>query len=126
MYMATTQATSDRYVEHTPAVYGGAERRRKPRLEGPFPAVVHGADAGGEAFELHTVIDNISAGGLYVRLRQRVEPGATLFFLATLSATGRVGGFAPRLALHGVALRAELTPEGTCGVAVAISHYRFL
>jgi hypothetical protein len=126
MNIATPREINDRAAEYMPTIYVGVERRRKPRIEGHFPALVHGVDAGGEAFELQAVIDNISAVGLYVRLKQRVEPGTTLFFLTSLSRAERVSLCAPRLALHGVALRAELTPAGGCGVAVALSHHRFL
>ena len=108
------------------AVYGGAERRSKPRIKGSFPAVVHGVDAGNETFQIETTIDNLSAGGLYLRLRQRLEPGTTLFFVTSLSTPGRVNAPVPRLALHGMVLRAELTHGGKCGVAVALSNYRFL
>ena len=51
----------------------GVERRQHSRLSEPFPVLVRGVDAGGEAFESNTVLDDFSAGGLYVRLRWRVE-----------------------------------------------------
>jgi PilZ domain len=108
------------------ADYGGAERRSKPRIEGSFPAVVHGVDANDETFQIETTIDNLSAGGLYLRLRQQLEPGTALFFVTSLTMPGRVTASAPRLALHGVVLRAELTHGGKCGVAVALSNYHFL
>ena len=108
------------------ADYGGAERRSKPRIKGSFPTVVHGVDAGSESFQIQTTIDNISAGGLYLRLRQRLEVGTTLFFITSLSMPGCVNESVPRLALHGVVLRTELTHGGACGVAVALSNYRFL
>jgi hypothetical protein len=108
------------------ADYDGAERRSKPRIKGSFPTVVQGVDACNETFQVETTIDNISAGGLYLRLRQRLEPGTTLFFITSLSTPGSVNVSAPRLALHGVVLRTELTQRGACGVAVALSNYRFL
>jgi hypothetical protein len=108
------------------ADYGGAERRSKPRIKGSFPAVVHGVDASNETFQIDTTIDNLSAGGLYLRLWQRLEPGTTLFFITSLLMPGRVNASAPRLALHGVVLRTELTHDGKCGVAVALSNHRFL
>ena len=108
------------------ADYDGAERRSKPRLKGSFPTVARGVDATGETFQIDATIDNISAGGLYLRLRQRLEPGMALFFVTSLSTPGRVNASAPRLALHGVVLRAELTHGGACGVAVALTNYRFL
>ena len=126
MDIATNIGISGRPAEHPPTVYGWPERRCKPRIKGPFPIVVHGVDVVGDTFEIKTVIDNISAGGLYVKIGQRVEPGATLFFHASLSSVERVVELAPRLLLHGVVLRSELTHGSACGVAVAFSHYRFL
>ena len=55
------------------AVASGGERRQHPRLSEPFPVLVRGVDAYGEALEINTVLDDFSAGGLYVRLRWRVE-----------------------------------------------------
>ena len=104
----------------------GGDRRRKPRINGPFPAVVRGVDAGGETFEVYTVVENICARGLYLRLNQRLEPGTTLYCEVTLSAPVGTVEAAPRLALHGMVLRAELKPCGACGVAVAFTHHRFL
>jgi hypothetical protein len=135
--LVTTLSTTDstNYPAATAAViangsgdanYDGMERRSKPRIEGAFPTIVHGVDAGNETFQIETTIDNISASGLYLRLRQRLEPGTTLFFITSLSTPGSVNVSAPRLALHGLVLRTELTHGGACGVAVALSNYRFL
>jgi hypothetical protein len=108
------------------ADYDGTERRSKPRIEGSFPTIVQGVDTSNETFQIETTIDNISASGLYLRLRQRLEPGTTLFFITSLSTPGSANVSAPRLALHGVVLRTELKHGGACGVAVALSNYRFL
>jgi hypothetical protein len=105
---------------------GVAERRGKPRLQGPFFVTVRGRAAGGEFFESHSAIDNISAGGLYLRLKQHVDLGMTLFFITSFSTADRLDGFVPRLALRGTVLRTELTADGARGVAVALSHHRFL
>jgi hypothetical protein len=50
-------------------ISSGVERRRHPRLSEPFPARVRHVDASGQAFESATALDNLSAGGLDVRLR---------------------------------------------------------
>lgn len=121
--------TSEEAIQ-LPALYsfpgGAAERRGKPRINGPFFVTVRGDAGGGEFFESYSVIDNISAGGLYLRLEQHVEPGTTLFFITSFSTADRLDGFAPRLALHGTVRRMELTAGGARGVAVALSHHRFL
>jgi hypothetical protein len=81
-----------------------------------------GVDGGG-VFEVETTTDNFSAAGLYVRLRQRLEPGATLFIIVHLARRAEV---AARVAIHGVVLRAELQPDGSCGLAVRFTSHKFL
>ena len=55
------------------AIPSGGERRQHPRRSAPFPILVRGVDVHGAAFESNTVLESFSAGGLYVRLRWRVE-----------------------------------------------------
>ena len=102
-----------------------SDRRSRPRLSGRFPATVRGLNRNRDSFEIHAVIDNIGAGGLYMRLRQDVEPGETLFLVTRLTSdAGEVHG--PLIAINGNVLRAEPIPSGECGVAVAITNHRFL
>ena len=51
--------------------------RTKPRINASFTAKVRGVDARGKAFEVDVVVENLSAGGLYVRLphQLRVDDG---------------------------------------------------
>ncbi len=65
----------------------GADRRCHPRLCAPFPAIIRGKDASGEPFEVNAALDNISAGGLYVRLERCVKRGMKLFVIVRLSNT---------------------------------------
>ena len=111
---------------HVLTVGEAAERRRKPRIREPFPVTVHGVDGSGEAFEINTHLDNLSASGLYLRLAECVEPGMRLFIVIRLSAAPAEEASAPRIAIHGVVLRAEFRSEMECGVAVAFTHHRFL
>src|SRR5262245_19072773 len=60
-------------------VFFGRERRKHLRLCSPFPVLVRGVKAGGQPFTFATVLDNFGAGGLYVRLAQRLLPGTWLF-----------------------------------------------
>ena len=115
---------------HTQSLTGGGprpagrlqERRSKPRIYEPFPAVVVGVDGGG-VFEAETFTENFSAAGLYLRLRQRLEPGATLFIVVHMPTSGEG---ACRVAVHGVVLRSELQEGGACGLAVRFMHHKFL
>jgi hypothetical protein len=86
----------------------GADRRRHPRLRTPFPAILRGKDASGESFEVNAVLDNISAGGLYVRLERCVKRGTRLFVVVRLSATSAGWGLQAR---HGV----RFSPRGRRG-----------
>ena len=102
----------------------GEERRLKLRLYGSFPATVRGVNDVGEAFEIDASVENIGAGGLYLRMAQKVSPGARLFIVTRLTVSGAVS--TPRLALRGTVQRAEPQPDGTCGVAVGVTSHRFL
>ena len=108
------------------AVASGGERRQHPRLSEPFPVLVCGVDAHGEAFESNTVLENFSAGGLYVRLRWRVEPGARLFAVVRITPALDPTGGGPCVAVHGRVVRVESQPYGQWGVGVQFTHHRFL
>lgn len=82
-------------------------------------------DAEGEDFEVETVLDNIGAGGLYLRLGRAIKQGAKLVLAINLSRSGTPKSSAPRVAARGVVLRAEPQNDGTCGVAIAFTRTRF-
>ena len=112
--------------EVAPARYPGPERRDKPRLSVPFPAMVRGVNASEEAFETNTHLHNLSRGGLSLRLEQLVKQGAKLFILIQLAAPETQDAEAPRVAVRGTVLRVERQSNGPYNVAVAITQYRFL
>ena len=101
-----------------------AERRAKPRIQTPFPVSVRGVDADGEAFEVSTILDNLSAGGLYLRLVRRVEPGAEVSMEIRLSTAPARGAL--RAVTHGVVLRVEPRFGGACGAAVRFTRLQLL
>jgi hypothetical protein len=105
--------------------YEEEERRSKLRIPGPFPAVVRGVDRKGQAFETDTVLDNLSAGGLYFRLIPRVEEGAKVFVVVQLSMAPTEEATRSRLGVLGVTLRVEAHPSGAWGTAVAFTRHRF-
>ena len=106
--------------------YEGVERRRKPRIYDPFQTEVQGVDANGEAFEFETVLDNLSAGGLYLRLTRRIEEGAKLLVIIRLPTILSEEGGQPRVVAHGVVVRTEPKPGGACGVGVFFMDHYFL
>ena len=110
----------------TPTSYAGVERRRKPRIFEPFRATVHGVDVQGEAFMDDAVLTDLSAGGLHLNLRRRVEVGAELMIVSKLSRSSSKNNSGPLVAMNGTVLRAECTQGDACGVAVEFTHKRFL
>jgi hypothetical protein len=91
-----------------------------------FPVRVRGVDTVSKVFEVEALLENLSVGGLYLRLPQPVAPGETLFILVMFPKHGREAGSARRIAIRGVVVRAEPGPDGNCGLAIAIRHHRFL
>ena len=106
--------------------YAGHERRAAPRIETPFPLTVRSIDVANRRFEEHTVLDNLSSGGLYLRLARRVRQGARLFALVQLAVALNAGASAACVALHGVVLRTEPRPGGAFGTAIRLTHHRFI
>lgn len=110
----------------SPLRYTGLERRAVSRIEIPFPATVRCVDVDDQPFEEHTVLDNLSSGGLYLRLARPVKHGARLFVLFRLSVVPGAQASAAYIALHGVALRVEPRPGGVFGTAIRLIHHRFI
>jgi len=108
------------------AFHGRAERRGKPRIHIPFPAVVRGVDVDGQKFESNAVVENMSAGGVYLRFWRRVPPGARLFIATRLSAPQATAPQGLRVAFHGHVLRSERSTSGEYAAAMRIERYRFL
>lgn len=102
------------------------ERRTKVRITEPFPAKVRGVDEAGEAFEIETTLDNLSSGGLYMRLLREIEPGSELSVVVRLSTSRSDRVRAPRVSARGVVLRSVPEPDGMRGLAVMLTRYRML
>lgn len=102
------------------------ERRIKPRIDLPFSAKVRGVDANGEAFETDSVLDNFSAGGLYLRMARSLNQGAELLVMVELPTASDASAGTSQIEAQGVILRAEPQVNGDCGVAVAFTKHRFI
>ena len=87
---------------------------------------MRGEDINREAFEVSTVVDNFSAGGLYLRLVQHVKEGAKMNITARLSTSSVVENPGPIVLLHSKVLRVEPKPGGIYGLALTIMRRRFL
>lgn len=106
--------------------YRGLERRAKPRVATPFPTTVRGVNANGEVFETDTHLNNLSGGGLHLRLAQPVKQGAKLFIIIWLAPSPNREVATPRIAVRGRVVRVEPESNGAYGVAVAVTQHRFL
>ena len=103
------------------------DRRKKARVVVPFRATVQGRDAAGVPFEASTVADNLSAGGLYLRIMWEVMEGANL--LINLSLAGEAGppeSHGLSLEVYGRVIRVDPMSGGAFGVAVTFSSSIFL
>ena len=101
------------------------ERRSKLRVCVPFHANVKGVDSMGGTFNIETVLDNLSANGLYLRMMPEVETGAQLSIDVGLFTTSHVTEDAPRFSVDGVVVRKEKRAGGAAGVAVSFSGAKF-
>jgi hypothetical protein len=102
------------------------ERRSKPRIEYPFPVTVRGVDATGKPFRVNGLLDNISASGLYMRLKRTVMTGTRLLCVIRFASPISSKEAAARIATRGVVVRAEPFVDEKIGIAVKFTDYRFL
>src|SRR5262245_39696533 len=51
------------------------EKRSSARINAPYPVRLRGVDSNGEAFKEETLMDNLSGGGLYIRLKRAPREG---------------------------------------------------
>ena len=100
-----------------------AERRRHVRVALPFPATVEGTNDEGHSFESNTVTDDMSAGGVYLRMAQRVPEGSKMTVTAKLSV---VPGRGMMVRLQGKVLRVEEKPGRAYGVAIELDERKVL
>jgi hypothetical protein len=112
---------ADGLLEGPPSI----ERRKKPRIEVHFVARVRGVDTAGEAFDVDTLLDDLSASGLYLRMPKKIEVDGKLFIVIQLSPKleGRPSG---RIAIRAVVVRTDSYAEGLLGVGVSFTNHRFI
>jgi hypothetical protein len=99
------------------------ERRRKPRISTRFPITVRGINSEGKGYEIKTLIDNLSTGGAYLRLGEKIEPHSSLHLRIQLSESESVPG--PVIEAEGIVLRTEPKANGLIGLAVLFTRHRF-
>jgi PilZ domain len=106
--------------EHSP------ERRFKPRIQEAFPASIRGVDREGQPFETKTVLDNLSASGVYLRTPNPVENGSHVSLTIMFANIPGNKKTLTRMAADAVVLRSEPDEEGIYGLGMVITGYRFL
>ena len=100
------------------------ERRLSPRVEAAYPVRLKGIESGGRRFKEETLVENLSSGGLYLRLTRAVPIGSDVALVARLSITPEEIATGVRLAARGTVLRVEPQPDGVYGVAVKFNQRR--
>ena len=105
---------------------GETERRAHPRLAARFPALVRWRPGVGAPLEVEALLEDISRGGVRLRLGRRLEPGMRLLALVRFTSAPTVEGSGALVAVRGRVLRVEPGPGGGCEAAVAITRYSFL
>ncbi len=106
-------------------MYITPDRRIKPRIECDYPAIIEGYDTDGTKYNDHAKLMNLSASGLFMLSSRRIESGSKLSVTVLLSNFSE-NGDAPRLATNGMVVRIEPKSNGTYGVAIRFTHYRFI
>lgn len=109
--MNFAESPSDSPLLETPA----AERRRKCRITHPFAATICGFDAGGDSFKCMTIIDNLSASGLYLCLRQNLEAGSIISVVIHIAGLSSGEEPEPHVFFRGEVWRIDHLPSGDYG-----------
>jgi hypothetical protein len=95
------------------------DMRKSARVYGSFPIRMRGFDGSGCMFKANSLVDNISAGGLYVQVGRPPGEGSRLFAVVQL-----VSG--ATIAARGFVARVESRAHGLSGVAVRFTRTRLL
>ena len=95
------------------------DMRKNARAYGSFPVRMRGVDESGCEFNMNSLVDNISSGGLYMQLGRPVAAGSRLFTVVQLLSDSAI-------AARGIVSRVERRPHGLSGVAVRFTRTRLL
>ena len=104
----------------------GEERREKARVCEHVPARVQGADPTGNPFEIDTLLDNLSASGLYMHMAQKVQQGDKLSIRIKLPPVADVTSPGLDVSTEGEVLRVDPLESDSFGVAVRFTRHRVL
>ena len=106
-------------------MYTTPDRRVKPRIECDYPAIIEGYDGDGTKYNDHAKLANLSASGLFMLAHRNLQNGTKLSVTVLLS--NMISELdAPKLSTNGIVVRTEPQKNGTCGIAIKFTNYRFL
>lgn len=88
--------------------------------------MVRGVNTNGEAFESETRLNNLSGGGLHLNIEHSVAAGSELFVIIWLARSPNTEVATPRVAVRASVVRVEERPGGAYGIAMKITHFKFL
>ncbi len=114
-------ALFDQAVNETPEVI--SDRRLKPRISERFPARLKGVAADGTEISSAGVVDNMSAGGLYVRGQHPLSLNSEVEVIVHLFVEGETGS---TVETKGTVIRVEELGDGSHGAAMSIRQHKFL
>jgi hypothetical protein len=101
-----------------------SDRRIKPRVACDYPAFIEGYDGNGIKYVEDAKLSNLSGSGLFMRANRKIENGSKLSVTIILAST-LIDKNTPKIATNGTVVRTEPQIDGTCGIAVKFSSYRF-
>ena len=102
-----------------------SEKRSKPRIICDYPVIIEGYDSAGNKYNENARLANLSASGLYMLADRNFEIGSILSVTILLSGA-LIENDTPRIVTIGIIVRTELQVDGTYGVAIKFTNYRFL
>ena len=100
-----------------------SERRLKPRIQEAFPATLKGVAVDGANISGFAVVDNMSAGGLYLRGQHQLRLNSELEVIVHLFVEEETGS---TVETKGTVIRVDTLDDGTHGMAMSIRQHRFL
>jgi hypothetical protein len=83
-------------------------------------------DPAGHAFKEDTQLENLSVGGLFLRLSRYIPEGSSVLVSVRLSSIPAQQAPALRLVARSTVLRSALQADGTWGIAVEFRRRRIL
>jgi hypothetical protein len=102
------------------------ERRHSLRIAVPFPVRIRGVSAAGKRLEFETQLENLGAGGLFVKAAHDISSWKNLTLIMRLSLAESMETQAPVVAARARILRMENRGDGRNGFAIAFTRHRFV